>query len=68
MFRELNLFSKEKRRSYSGIPVFEGSLLAGGKPIFTLFGSDRSRGNGFKLKEGRFALDVRKKYYTQRVV
>ena len=53
---------------YSSLPVPEGSCKRAGEGLLTRACSDRTRGHGFKLKEGRFRLDIRKKFFTMRVV
>jgi len=46
----------------------KGAYKKAGEGIFTRKCSDRTMGNGFKLKKGRFRLDRRKKFFTTRVV
>ena len=53
---------------YSGLPVPEGAYREAEQGLFGRKGSDTTSGNGFKLMEGRFRLDVRKEFYTARVV
>ena len=46
----------------------KGAYKQEGSQLFTSVDNGRTRENGFKLKEGRFRLDVRGKFFTLRVV
>ena len=69
---ELGLFSLEKRRLWDYIIValqdLKGAYRKAREELFIRACSDSRRGNSFKLEEGRFRLDIRKKFFTVRVV
>ena len=66
--RELRLFNLEKRRLWgyllAAFQYLKGAYKKAGVELLTRACSDKARGNGFKLKAGRFRSDIRKIFFT----
>ena len=59
---------KDSWRPHCSFSIPKGGFKKDREQFLAWADSDGTRGNGFKLKEGRFRLDARKKFFTRRVV
>ena len=70
--RELGLFSLAKRRLQGELIVafqyLKGAYKLEGERLILRVDSGRTRRNGLKLRQGWFRFDIRRKFFTQRVV
>ena len=56
---------KAPARPYCSLQYLKGAYKKDEDKHFSRACCNRTRGNGFKLKEGRFRLDIRKKFFLR---